>query len=137
MDPVISACGVLCSGCAAYRGRERGLDHQRRAAAAWKRIYGNEQKPDALACGGCLSADREVFHTSRRCLARRCCRAKGLTSCAACSIQPCAALERAQAMWDGVPGIAATLTPADRAEYAEPYCGHRERLAALRRRADQ
>jgi hypothetical protein len=132
MAVVMSACGVLCSECAAYRGRERGPDHQRRAAAAWLRIYGFKQDPAGMACGGCLSSDEEVFHTSRTCRARRCCRAKGLSSCAECSVQRCAALEKAQSAWDGVPEIGRTLSPADFAEYAEPYCGHRERIARAR-----
>jgi len=132
MDRVVSACGVLCSECAAYRGRERGPEHQRRAAAAWARIYAYPQDPANLACGGCASSDEEVFHSSRTCAARRCCRAKGFVTCAECSTRPCAALEKAQAVWDGVPAIALTLTPADRAEYAEPYMGHRERLAGAR-----
>lgn len=132
MDAVMSACGVLCSGCAAYMGRARGPDHQRLAAAAWQRIYGYPQEPEDIACGGCMSPDDEVFHSSRTCRARRCCRAKGLGSCAECDVEPCAALELAQSVWDGVPALAARLTPADFAAYAEPYCGHRDRLCKVR-----
>jgi hypothetical protein len=133
MAVVISACGVLCSGCAAFQGQTRGMDHQRRAAEAWLRIYGYEQPPAAITCGGCLSSDEEVFHTSRTCRARRCCRANGLASCGECQVEPCAALERAQSVWDGVPQLATRLSPADFAEYAAPYCGHRERIAEARR----
>jgi hypothetical protein len=129
-----SACGVLCSDCAAYHGREKGRAYQRRAAAAWKRIWGRPEKPEQMACGGCLGPDAGLFHTSVRCRARRCCMAKGLGSCAECSVEACPDLERAQAVWDGVPAVAATLAPRDCALYAAPYCGHRERLAGLRAR---
>lgn len=132
MEAVISACGVLCSGCAAYRAAALGADHQARTADAWRRIYGYAQEAASISCGGCLGPDDEIFHSSRTCRARRCCRAKGLRSCAECDIEPCAALERAQQVWDGVPAIAAGLSPADRAAYAEPYLGHRVRLAAAR-----
>ena len=132
MAEVMSACGVLCSGCAAFNGRSRGLAHQAEAADAWRRIYGFAEGAAAITCGGCLSSDDEVFHSSRTCRARRCCRAKGLASCAECDVEPCAALERAQAVWDGVPAIAATLSKTDRIVYAEPYRGHRDRLAQAR-----
>ena len=36
MATVLSACGVLCSGCAAYGGKAKGALYQERAAAARK-----------------------------------------------------------------------------------------------------
>jgi hypothetical protein len=132
MEPVMSACGVLCSECAAYKGRERGAAHQQRAAEAWLRIYGYRQEPAQIDCGGCLSSDRDVFPTSRTCRARRCCRAKALAHCGECGVERCAALERAQSVWDGVPEIARTLSPADRAAHAAAYLGHRDRIARAR-----
>lgn len=134
MLKVMSACGVMCSACAAYHGEAKGPDHQERTVAAWKRIYGLRETASAISCGGCHAPDDEVFHTSVRCKARRCCRSKGLRSCAACPRRPCADLERAQSVWDGVPDIAKSLGPADFEAYARPYCGHRERLAAARAR---
>lgn len=133
MKEVMSACGVLCSGCAAYRGTERGREHQKRTAAAWRRIYRMKVTPEQMACGGCLAPDEEVFPSSLRCKARNCCRAKGFSSCAACGeAASCALLAKAQAVWDGVPKIAAALPPADLEAYAKPYLGHRDRLAAAR-----
>ncbi len=133
MNEVMSACGVLCSGCGAFQGKEKGLAHQKRTVEAWTRIYDRPEDPKDISCGGCLSSDEEVFHTSRTCTARLCCRSKGFTSCAECSEGSCPKLKRAQSVWDGVPEIGRTLTPQDYAEYAQPYCGHRERLAAARR----
>ncbi len=132
MPERMSACGVLCSGCPAYRAKQKGIAHQRRTAAAWARIYGLRQKPGAISCGGCQAAEDEVFHTCRRCTARRCCVGRGFASCAECDTRPCAKLERAQRLWDSVPALAERLTPGDFARYARPYCDHRRRLEAAR-----
>ncbi len=132
MSELMAACGVLCSGCPAYRGRQRGAAHQRRTAAARRRIYRLKETPAAISCGGCQAPDEVVFRTCRRCRARRCCLRQGFTSCAQCATRPCAKLEKAQSVWDPVPALADRLTPEDFALYARPYCGHRQRLEAAR-----
>jgi len=135
MDIMMSACGVLCSDCPAYGGDARSAQHRRRTAEAWLRIYGVVESPERITCGGCLGPDRRLFHTSVRCAARHCCLSRDLPSCAACSVRPCALLERAQSTWDEVPDIGATLSQDEFDLYARPYCGHRERLEAARREA--
>jgi len=130
MLKIVSACGVMCSGCAAYLGEAKGVAHQERTVAAWRKIYGLRETAMNISCGGCLAPDDKVFHTSVRCIARICCRAKGLESCASCSRKPCPDLEKAQSVWDRVPELAKSLSPADFEAYARPYCGHRERLDA-------
>jgi hypothetical protein len=132
MDGVMSACGVMCSACAAYLAADKGPAYQKEVAEAWHRIYGFEVEPAQISCGGCLGQDAHVFHTSVRCTARRCCLSKGLRSCAECPDESCELLARAQSIWDGVPGIAAELSASDFGRYAQPYCDHRERLAAAR-----
>ena len=129
---MMSACGVLCSECPAYDGVAKGIEHRRRTVEAWRRIYGLSETERRISCGGCLGPDAELFHTSRNCRARRCCRDKGFGSCAECPKESCQDLEKAQSVWDEVPELTAKLSPADFAEYAQPYCGHRERLAAAR-----
>jgi len=129
---MMSACGVMCSDCPAYRGTDRGPAHQRQVAEAWHRIYGLNEPPANIACGGCLGPDEDLFHTMGRCRARRCCLEKGLRSCAECAEVACPALEQAQAVWDSVPALASRLSAADFDRYARPYCAHRERLAAAR-----
>jgi hypothetical protein len=131
---MIAVCGVICSDCPAYHARSKGLAYQKRTAAAWHRIYGLNEKPENISCGGCLGSDADLFHTSRRCRARRCCRRHEFTTCADCAIQPCTALEHAQCLWDGVPALVSLLSRADFVAYARPYCGHRKRIAAARRR---
>jgi hypothetical protein len=129
----MSACGVMCSGCGAYHAASKGPEYQQEVADAWRRIYERDEATANISCGGCLGPEREVFHTSIRCTARRCCRSKGFNSCAECPENSCDYLERAQSVWDGVPQIGSSLSPEDFKTYAQPYCGHRERLAAARR----
>jgi hypothetical protein len=129
---MMSACGVMCSECPAYQGARKGVAHQEQTVEAWHRIYGLNQAPADISCGGCLGRDDELFHTVGRCQARCCCRERGLGSCAECAEVGCRKLEQAQAVWDSVPSLAATLSTADFDRYARPYCGHRERLEAAR-----
>jgi hypothetical protein len=129
MNKMMSACGVLCSGCAAYFGHAKGVAHQERSAAAWRRIYGLNETIEHMSCGGCLAPDDRVFHTSRTCKARLCCRSKGFGSCAECPVEQCPDLEKAQSVWDGVPEIAKGLSRQDFIAYAQPYCDARRRLA--------
>ena len=133
MAKMMSACGVLCSDSPAYHGERKGAAHQKRTAAAWQRIYGLNETPENISCGGCLGPDDELFHTSLRCKARRCCLSKGFESCADCSVKDCADLEKAQSVWDGVPDLAKNLSRGDFVAYAQPYCNHRRRLAQVRR----
>lgn len=139
MATMISACGVLCSDCPAYLGDEKGVAHQQQTAAAWKRIYGLDESPENIACRGCLGPDDQLFHTSRICNARLCCRSKGFSTCAECPEEQCPVLEKAQSAYDRLPDLARTLSPEDFATYAQPYCNHRQRLAEVRqsRRKEQ
>lgn len=129
---MMSACGVLCSECPAYQAAAKGIEHQRRTVEAWRRIYGLTETAERISCGGCLGSDNDLFHTSRVCKARCCCRGRGLSSCAECAVESCLDLEHAQSVWDEVPKLAATLSAADFDTYARPYCGHRERLSIER-----
>ena len=133
MTQMMSACGVLCSNCPAYHGAAKGIEHQKRTAAAWRRIYRLKEPAENISCGGCQGPEDQLFHTCQRCKARQCCRQRGFRSCAECPVKSCALLERAQAVWDGVPKLEKKLSRADFAEYAKPYCGHRERLQRERR----
>jgi len=134
MARMMAACGVLCSGCAAYLGRTGNPADRERGAAGWHRIYGLNEKPENMSCGGCQSPDEEVFHTCRACRARLCCRSKGFANCAECEVKTCPDLKKAQSGWDGVPEIAKTLSRDDFVLFAQPYLGHRRRLAAARAR---
>ena len=129
---MMSACGVLCSDCPAYHAAEQGVAFQRSVVEAWRRIYGLSEVPKHISCAGCLGPDDELFHTSRNCAARRCCRGKGFSTCAECPKESCPDLVKAQSVWDEVPQLAEKLSASDFAAYARPYCGHRERLAAAR-----
>ncbi len=129
---MVSACGVICSSCPAYEGSQKGLEYQARVVEAWHRIYGLQETPDHITCGGCLGSDEELFYTSRNCAARRCCKSRGYASCAECPVDHCANLEKAQAVWDEVPEICKHLSAEEFETYAQPYCAHRKRIDLLR-----
>jgi hypothetical protein len=133
MTKMMSACGVLCSDCPAYHGDAKGLAHQERTVAAWRRIFGLNETVKNISCGGCLGPDDQLFHTSRACKARRCCRSKGFATCAQCPVEQCPYLEQAQSVWDDVPDLAKGLSREDFVTYAQAYCDHRCRLGEARR----
>ncbi len=133
MARMMSACGVLCSDCPAYHGEAKGVAHQKATVAAWQRIYRLNETFENISCGGCLGPDDKLFHTSRGCKARLCCRSKGFSSCAECDVKKCPDLEKAQSVWDEVPNLAKVLSHEDFVTYAQPYCDHRRRLTEARR----
>jgi Protein of unknown function (DUF3795) len=134
MARMMSACGVMCSDCPAFHGPAKGVAHQKQTAEAWLRIYGVNESCENISCGGCLGPDHELFYTSIRCKARRCCLSKGFRSCAECDVQDCLYLEKAQSVWDEVPEISKNLPREDFVIYAQAYCDHRRRLAEARRK---
>ncbi len=129
---MMSACGVMCSDCPAYHGSEEGIEHQQRVAEAWHRIYDLNFVAEQITCGGCLGSDADLFCTMGNCAARGCCRSRGFSSCAECPVDQCELLEKAQTAFDTVPNLAEVLSAEDFDVYAEPYCGHRVRLAVAR-----
>lgn len=128
----MSACGVLCSSCPAFHDRDDGIDQQE-TAIAWRKAHGLKREAEDTSCRGCLGPDDQLFHTCGKCEARRCCRAKGLGSCAECTVASCALLEEAQARWDGVLKLVQVVSRADFRKYVKPYCNPRERLERARR----
>ena len=133
MGNMMAACGVLCSACPAFHGKEKGIEHQKQTAAAWKRIFKLNAEPETLSCGGCQGPLGELLSYCQKCEAQRCCRELEFRSCAECPAKSCGRLRKAQAVWDGVPELEKTLSRTDFVMYAQPYCGHRERLEAARR----
>jgi len=129
---MISVCGVICSECPAFHAKVKGPEHQKYTADAWDRIYDLAEKAENISCGGCLGPDDEIFHTSRMCNARICCRLKGFGTCAECPLTTCKDLEKAQSNWDSVPDLIHQLSAAEFERYARPYCGHRKRLSQMR-----
>ena len=125
----MSACGVICSECPAFlAGQAKDPAARARVAAAWHELYELDFGPELISCGGCLGADEDLFFTSRKCAARRCCRSRGWDSCAGCADRPCADLERAQSIWDGLEERAKTLPEPVFREFVLPYCHARRRV---------
>jgi hypothetical protein len=132
MTRMMSACGVLCSNCPAFRDRNDGIAQQE-TAMVWRRTHGLKKNAEDTSWGGCLGPEDQLFHTCRKCEARRCCGTKGLRSCAECTVASCALLEKAQAGWDEVPTLVQALSPTDFANYVKGYCGPRKQLQRARR----
>jgi len=65
MTQTMSACGVLCSSCPAFNASLKGVAHQNRTAAAWRRIYRLKEPAENISCGGCQAPEDQLFHTSR------------------------------------------------------------------------
>jgi hypothetical protein len=125
----ISACGVICTDCPAYlAGQAKDPAARARVATAWHDLYGLNFGADVISCGGCFGSDEDLFFTSRKCAARRCCQARALPHCAECPARPCADLERAQSVWDGLEERAQTLPEPVFREFVLPYCHARERV---------
>jgi hypothetical protein len=132
MTTVMSACGVLCSGCPAFWDKEDRIDRQGTVPSR-RSVHRPKENTEHTSCGGCLGPDDQVFHTCTGCEARQCCRDKALRSCAECFVKSCVLLEKAQAQWDRVPELVQVVSRADFAKYAKPYCNPRERLERARR----
>lgn len=131
----MSACGVVCSECGAYRARLSGDPaHRERVANAWRTLFQMDVPPEALQCAGCLSVGAPVFPSCKDCWVRECVLSKGIAHCGLCDQYPCAELERVQAQYDGLEKLAQTISEEEFAEFVLPYCHVRERLAAAVRR---
>lgn len=97
-------------------------------AVASGRTHGLKKNAEDTSCGGCLGPEVVLFHTCRKCEARRCCGMKGLRSCAECTVASCALLEKAQARWDEVPTLVQAVSPTDFANYVKGYCDPSQKI---------
>jgi len=91
VDPEqLSYCGFDCKGCGVFKvtvhGDEEALQE---VLPLWEKTaqthWGMEKlDPAILRCTGCRVEGDDIFRGCRDCPIRRCCREKGLTSCALC-----------------------------------------------------
>ena len=93
MDRIVAACGLVCSGCFAYKATMKD-DNALRAKTAefWSTIYGADIKPKDINCAGCLT-DGVKFNHCNVCEIRKCCLEKGYENCAHCPDYSCDILE--------------------------------------------
>jgi len=94
MKYMLGYCGVECSKCHAYIATINNDDELRRQYAAdQSEFFGMEILPESINCCGCLEDGVHLGYCSV-CEIRRCCREKGLASCAECAEYVCVDLER-------------------------------------------
>ncbi len=95
METMISACGLVCSRCDAYRATKAGDDAAlERVVSDWKARYNiPELRVEHVRCMGCMTeSEPKCDHCGKHCGIRKCVVGKGLSTCAQCGDFPCAEL---------------------------------------------
>jgi hypothetical protein len=106
MKYMLGYCGVECSKCPAYIATIENNDELRRSyAAEQSEFYGMEIPPERINCVGCLEDGEHLGYCSM-CEIRRCCREKGLETCADCADYVCGELEKVYTVMSEVFGKA-------------------------------
>ena len=106
MKYVLGYCGVECSKCPAYIATINNDDELRRSYAAQQsEFYGMEILPERINCVGCLEDGEHLGYCSM-CEIRRCCRERGLETCAECNDYVCEELEKVYTVMSEVFGKA-------------------------------
>ena len=93
MEIIVAACGLVCSGCFAYKATIKDDDVLRaKTAEFWSTIYGSDIKPEDINCNGCLTEGIKFNHCNK-CEIRKCCLDKGYENCAHCPDYSCEMLD--------------------------------------------
>ena len=94
MDDMIGCCGLNCTKCGAYIATQADDDVKREEVAQeWTRQHGHHFTAEQINCDGCQGDGRAPDWTAKMCPIRKCCRNRGVETCAACSQYPCEQLE--------------------------------------------
>lgn len=92
---MICYCGHDCGRCVIYTASRNDDDCLKNSARGlYKDEFGIDLPADAFICAGGRSD--EVFSLCADCPFRKCCRAKGIDSCAECEEYPCGMLSEYQ-----------------------------------------
>jgi hypothetical protein len=106
MKYVMGYCGVECSKCPAYIAMLNNDDElRRRYAAEQSEFYSMEILSERINCVGCLEEGEHLGYCSM-CEIRRCCRERGLETCAECDDYVCEELEKVYTVMNEVFGKA-------------------------------
>ncbi len=89
MEKIISACGLICSDCLAYRATQQDDDNLRKQTAElWSNIYGANILSKDINCNGCMT-DGVKFSHCNECDMRECAIAEDVENCGQCRDYPC------------------------------------------------
>jgi hypothetical protein len=95
---LIAFCGILCSGCPAYKATQAGDDEAlARIAVDWS-FDDYHFEADDVRCDGCTFTDRRTARFCLECAVRECALARGVENCAHCDAFPCELLAKPWAM---------------------------------------
>ena len=104
MKYVLGYCGVECSKCPAYIATiNNDNELRRRYATEQSEFYGIEILSERINCVGCLEDGEHLGYCSM-CEIRRCCRDRGLETCAECDEYVCEELEKVYTVMNEVFG---------------------------------
>ncbi|MFZ5643804.1 MAG: DUF3795 domain-containing protein [Bacillota bacterium] len=88
MDKMMAYCGLICSGCDAYKATVNNDDAQRqKIAEEWSKAYGADIKAEHINCLGCNSEKRLAY--CGMCQIRACCIEKRYNNCSDCESFGC------------------------------------------------
>ncbi len=94
MAKIISACGINCDECEAYRATINNDEKAREEVAKkWSDIYGANCTPLDCICEGCMEDGLLSTAHAHKCGIRACVAEKELRNCGGCDEFPCEQLE--------------------------------------------
>lgn len=116
MEALISACGLMCSRCDAFRAtRENDSEKLEAVAADWRARYNSPDiAADNIRCDGCMTDGGPKCGHCGVCAVRKCASEKKLTSCAQCAEFPCRELSDFHKVMGPVGVVAEKLLRAQR-----------------------
>ena len=107
MRKMVAFCGLVCTDCDALIATQENNDVKRREVAkAWSKAFGEEVKPEAINCDGCLTIDGRHINYCSVCEIRKCGMEKGVENCAYCVDYIC---EKLTAFFENSPEARNTL----------------------------
>ena len=95
MERMVSACGLVCTDCEAFKAT-RLNDPQAiaRVAAEWTKAYGVDVRPEHVWCDGCMAPGERKCHHTTECEVRACVVKRSHRNCAECVDYGCPTLSK-------------------------------------------
>ena len=86
----VGYCGSVCTECPAYIATQTDNNELLvKTAKEWAKEFGRTCTPEEILCDGCQSGSSRICSYVAKCEIRKCCKNKGLDSCAYCDEYAC------------------------------------------------